>query len=71
MHDAGQRLPRISHWNEISTVFGVSARTLQQTARMSWSMKRFFTISDQALDQIIVLIKKNFQFLVKSCLQNC
>ena len=46
-------------WPEISSVLGVSSRTIQRRAQ-EWSISRFTVISDQALDQEIYRIKSDF-----------
>ena len=46
-------------WAEVSSVLGVSSRTLQRRAG-EWNINRFTVISNQALDNEIYQIKQNF-----------
>ena len=46
-------------WAEVSSVLGVSSRTLQRRAS-EWTINRFTVISDQALDHEIYQIKLTF-----------
>lgn len=46
-------------WAEVSSVLGVSSRTLQRRAK-EWNISRFTVIADQALDHEIYQIKLNF-----------
>ena len=46
-------------WAEVSSVLGVSSRTLQRRAN-EWNISRFTVIADQALDHEIYQIRLNF-----------
>ena len=46
-------------WAEVSSVLGVSSRTLQRRAN-EWNISRFTVIANQALDHEIYQIKLNF-----------
>lgn len=46
-------------WDEISSILGVSTRTLQRRARV-WNISRFSVITDQALDHEVHQIKVQF-----------